>query len=253
MNFMRMANEELIRHWLLNIAIEFPRALDLLFPSIDAEALNVREIPGAEPRDYASCLADLADDRLIGFASTVPGYDLGSASGISEVLARSLRGEDRSAARRLRRDRRGSAKPALDSDEPQHSVTYSLTSLGGEAWEYVAKPKWGDFVYELVDEDSGEVISPNPNLLMARMGWFSELNKKQIIRSTISVQRRLDFQALYWKNLPEVYQARFLLERAPATRSTTEVRLEHQWFEEWRRDVLRWYAKPWELSSWPVE
>jgi hypothetical protein len=53
--------EAVTRHWLLNAAVEVPVRLIRLFPQIAGEALNVREVPGCGPKDYAKALIELFD------------------------------------------------------------------------------------------------------------------------------------------------------------------------------------------------
>src|SRR5437867_8317137 len=57
--------DDLIRHWLLNLAVDSPMSVGMLFPAVDGEALNVYTLPGRSSEDYARGLTELFDAGMI--------------------------------------------------------------------------------------------------------------------------------------------------------------------------------------------
>jgi hypothetical protein len=129
-------------------------------------------------------------------------------------------------------------------------VDFKLTELGGEAWERVAEPEWGRFFTQFSDYKTGEITSPDLNLLMARMGWFRELSGERIQPDTVTLQTHSDYPILYWKRLPHVYQAVFSVEGAEP-RWANGHSGEPKWFREWWSSTGYWHKEPWELPNWP--
>jgi hypothetical protein len=52
--------EEVIKHWLLNTAVEFGVPLTHIFPEV-GQALNVKPVPGCGSEGYARGLAEWFD------------------------------------------------------------------------------------------------------------------------------------------------------------------------------------------------
>lgn len=244
--------DEVIKHWLLNLAVEAHVRLVRLFPEIDGVGLNAEEVPGCGTNDYASCLMELFDSGMIEFISEVPGDEVETKNGVWRVLQRflNLSGDDSSIYRdgHLLKARERYRLPGMQ-------VRFKLTSRGGEAWEKNAEPKWGRFIsvgtYSAAQSQSepGEVISANRDLVIAYMGWYPEVNREEIQLDTIKWQTHTDFEVLYWKRLPFVYHASFQVRPAEARWNGWEP----QWLQDWWVSTRLWHKQPWELPNWPSE
>ena len=123
-------------------------------------------------------------------------------------------------------------------------VNFSLTALGGESWERVAEPDWARFFVERSDYLVANFLSSNRDLLVAYMGWYSDLNDARILTETVNWQMRTDFEILYWKRLPLVYHAfcRVEVKEPPTT---------PQWLRDWYFSTITWHKHPWETPGWP--
>ncbi len=227
-----------IQHWLLNTAVEFGVPLTRIFPAA-GKGLNVKPIPGCSSEGYARGLIDLFISAMITFSSGSTEDDVITRSGVSQILERFLALPKNYEPLRHLRDR-----------DPSTQVGFKLTELGGEAWERVAEPDWGRFFTQFSDYKTGELTSPDLNLLMARMDWFRELSGEQIQPDTITLQTQSDYPILYWKRLPHVYQAAFSVEAAEPRWANGRIG-EPKWFREWWSSVGSWHKKPWELPDWP--
>jgi hypothetical protein len=253
-NTLSLSADPMMKHWLLNLAIECPAWLGHLFPTVAGEALNVMPIPGRIATDYARGLIELFDSRMIGLSSDVPGDDVESGPGVAQVLDRFLKLSNDDP--RLRRD--GRLQPVYERNRvPGMQVSFKLTNHGGEAWEKVAEPDWGRFVsattYSAVQPQSemaGDLVSADRDLLIAYMGWYPEVNGEQIQLDTIKWQTHTDFEILYWKRLLFVYHASFQVR--PAEPRWNGHREPH-WFRDWWTSTCSWHKKPWQLPSWPPE
>ena len=243
---------EIVKHWLLSLAVEFPISLGMLFPMIDDEALNVKPVPDRNPEDYAKALVELFDSAMIKLSSEFAEDDVESKSGISRILDRFLRFPKEDPAVRRRRDR------ANRSPEYTKRVRFQLTEIGGKAWEKVAEPDWGRFVFATTtysgvqprSEMTGDLVSPDRDLLIANMGWYPEVRREQIKLETVRWQTHADFEILYWKRLPFVYHASF--QTVPAATRWSGYG-EPEWFRDWWTSTFSWHKKPWQLPSWPSE
>jgi hypothetical protein len=125
--------------------------------------------------------------------------------------------------------------------------SFELTQLGGERWEIVAQPAWDDILTASSDFDSGELCSPNRNLLMAYMGWYEQLEERKISVKTVEWQTHSDFQILYWKRLPLVHDVSFALQPGVRRRLIPQPK----WFWEWFVSTASWRKRPWQLPDWP--
>lgn len=237
------------RHWLLNTAIEVPVRLVRLFPRIAGKALNVREIPGCQASDYARALIELYDSKMIRFTSEVPGDDVESHQGVSQVLKRFVNpsGDDAN---------RGEQNPNERYQMSGMQVSFRLTRRGGEAWEKTAEPDWTRFIHVGTygatggQNELGEVVSADATLIIAYMGWYPEVNGEEIQLDTIKWKTYTDFDVLYWKPLPFVCHASFQVRPAE---SRWHGYRQPQWFHDWWVSTCSWYKKPWELPSWPSD
>ena len=248
-----LSADEMLKHWLLNLAIEYPVWLGQLFPAVASQSLNVKPVPRCDAQDYARGLIKLFDSGMITMSSEVPGDDVESEPGISCILDRFL--ELSNSDPRFHRD--GCPLPTYARNRiPGMQVSFKLSVLGGEAWEKVAEPDWKRFIsvstYGATEgqSETGEVISEARDLVIAYMGWYPEVNREQIQLDTIRWQTHLDFEILYWKRLPFVYDASF--QTVPAESRWNGYR-EPQWFWDWWASTCSWYKKPWELPNWPSE
>jgi hypothetical protein len=245
-----MKSDEMItRYWLLDLATEFPRSLGLLFPSIESEALNVKEIPGRQLEDYAASLMELYGAGLIMLESDFPEDDISSQPGVSKIVERFVRlpkGE-----RQVRYVRPG--RRTDDDRQPRQHVRFQLTATGGQEWERLAEPDWSHYFDQRGDQGGCEIVSQNRDLLMAVLGWFQELGGGRVDVNSIQIQKLDNYPILYWKHLPFVFKANFAFDKAdprwigdgPAWSR------EPKWFHEWRVATASWYRKPWEMSAWP--
>jgi hypothetical protein len=237
------------RHWLLNAVVECSHKLTRLFPVVDSQALNVHEVPGAKVEDYAAALLDLLETRMIVFKSESASDDLNTISGASRLLDRFLAfsQENPPPSGDWRAIRHFWQQPR---DIPV--VRFGLAALGGEEWERVAMPNWDHFCTVSHDYETGDIISRNLDLLMARLGWFEKGEAEiRIDLDSVRIQKYPEYQALYWKVLPDVYRATFSLERAASGWDPWEHGKDSKWFTEWWLGGDMWYRKPWELPDWP--
>ena len=226
------------------------RISGLIFPSVEGEALNVKEIPGCKPEDDAESLVEVFGEGLISLESDFPEDDVNSKLGVEQIMERFVRlREDEREVRYVRR-----RTQSIPVRQPRKGVRFQRTAAGGQEWERLAEPDWSSFFTQSGDETTGDVelASPNLNLLMARIGWFRGLNGERIKADTIRLETCSNYQILYWKHLPLVYRALFFVELAEP-QWTGERREEPVWFRPWWSSTDSWYKKPWELPSWPTE
>lgn len=239
-----LSRDVIIRHWLLNSAINVPIPLRVLFPFFSWGRLNLREIPNVQGEDYARNLLELFDSGMIEFSSA-PEHDPTTRTGIARILDQYLA---------LPRDFQW-VQPRSATD-PKMQADFSLTARGGESWEKIAQPEWDRFISGFstplddgnVDEMDGELISPNRDLLIAYMGWYPEVNHEEIRLDTIKWETHADHEVLYWKRLPFVCHALFRV------RSSEHRWKDHnvpKWFNDWWTHTQRWHKDPWDLPGWP--
>jgi hypothetical protein len=240
---MQTPDRRLVEHWLLNTAIEFPRSINLILPHVAVESLNVKPVPGCGAADYAKSIADLFSAGLIRIDSDLPAHDFTDREGILRVLEE------------IQQMGRPAIVRSAHRETLKRKFFFELTAKGGAEWERRARPEWENFYSESSDGRTGDAVSPNLTLLMARLGWFAELNGQRIHRDTIELEEHQDYQVLYWTRLPHVYRALFCCEpggglwgREDGTRAH-----EPKWFTNWWHATNRWYTEPWELAGWPGE
>jgi hypothetical protein len=249
-----LSRDEIIRHWLLNSAINCPVSLTMLFPFFTWPRLNLREIPSVQPDDYVRNLLKLFDSGMIEFSSALPEDDPTTRTGVARILDRFLA---------LPRDFQwvpfsvpGEPCQPRSAPDPKLQPDFRLTPRGGELWEKLAQPEWDRFVSGFstflddgnVDEMDGELISPNRDLLIAYMGWYPEVNHEEIRLDTIKWETHADHEVLYWKRLPFVCHALFRV------RSSERRWKDHnvpKWFNDWWSYAQRWHKDPWDLPGWP--
>jgi len=229
-----LSRDEIVKHWLLNLAINCPIYLPLLFPSLRLDALNVKAIPHCPAADYARGLFDLFGSGMITFSSELPEDDATSHAGISRVLDRFL------ALPENHKHGRSTGQP------PTMRASFALTPLGGETWAKIAEPDWSSLLVESSDFDDADIYSNNRDLLMAYMGWYAEINEARILAETVQWETHKDSEILYWKRLPLVHHVYCRLEvKAPSAAP--------DWVRGWYFSATSWYRKPWELSGWPSD
>jgi hypothetical protein len=243
--------EEITHYWLLTSAIDFPRGLGFFFPEVDGLALNMKEVPGLNARDYAKALLTLYDSGMIEFSSKLLEDNVATRSGILNILDRFLGfSSENPSALMIRRSRRTSVSNTF-AGRTDLKVHFRLTEEGGDAWEKIAEPAWDHFFDQRSDYETGEMYSRDLTLLVARLGWFSELDDTRIDINTIELQTHSEFQVLYWKTLPNVYRATFSLAHAES-RWMNGRSGEPKWFREWWHSTTKWFTQPWELPDWPA-
>jgi hypothetical protein len=174
-------SDEVLRHWLLNLAVESHVRLVRLFPEVEEEGLNARKIPGCKAYDYVEGLQQLFDLGMIRFTSESLRDQVETRSSVTQVLERLLKLAD---------DKSIPSNKWMKSHEryrtPGMQVDFKLTEEGGAAWEETAEPNWGRFIsvgtYGATGSQSeaGELISADRDLVVAYMGWYPEVNGEQI-------------------------------------------------------------------------
>lgn len=238
----------MIKHWLLNLAVEHPVWLGYVFPAVECEALNVKPVPGCGAKDYARNLIELSDSGMVVLSSEVPGDDASNRPGRERILDRLLE----LVHNYSRQHHDWHLRPMYERSRlPGMQVDFKLTTSGGAAWEKVAEPDWGHILTVSVGSESGDVFSPDQDLLMAYLGWYWEIEARRIQPEAISWQTHSDFPILYWKRIPLVYQASFGLERAEGSPPLEPSRAP-QWFREWYASAISWHKQPWDLPGWPM-
>jgi hypothetical protein len=219
-------------HWLLRLAVHNPVPVRLLFPTVQSDALNVREIPGLVSADYAAAAQRLLDEQALevvnGDNTVLP--DLTCI--ITELEHLHDAGFQRRELRKI----------------PVMNVALRLTPQGGEVWERLAEPHWDRLVVESSDLSSCELASPDRNTLMAYMGWYSEIHRESLIDlDTVQLTVQAEHPILYWKRSPSVYCAAFKVRTAEPRRESGDSVLSQIWFREWEK----WCKDPWDLPGWP--
>lgn len=242
---------DLIKHWLLNTAIEFPRPLIHVLPGVRGLTLNAKEVPGCVPDDYANGLRELHRSGHIVFTSENPEDDVQTESGVKTILTRFLRYPIEVAAERDVTKKPQPTRPIVRIPK----VQFALTESGGALWESVAKPEWNRFFEQSSDYETGDAFSPDMTLLMARLGWFPELSGGEaIVIETIQVEEHFHYPVLYWKKLPHVYRATFKCQHSKARwrkQGHSEYPMEPDWFRKWWPTTVHFYTHPWKLPGWP--
>jgi hypothetical protein len=84
-----LSRDQLIKHWLLHLAIECPIPLRVLFP-FRWPTRNARAIPDIQAEDLVRNLLDLFDAGLIVVASDTKENDAKTRSGFMAILDRFL-------------------------------------------------------------------------------------------------------------------------------------------------------------------
>jgi hypothetical protein len=247
----QLSREDLIDHWLLNTAIKFPRPLLHVLPFVRGLTLNAKVIPHCTPEDYAHGLLGLFRSEHLVFTSEDAEDDVQSSAGVDAILKRFLRYPIE-----LVPERHGAKKtqpPVPTLKIPK--VEFALSESGGSLWESVANPTWDHFYDQSSDYQTGDAVSPDLTLLMARLGWFPELTSDEGIDiESLSIEEHTEYQILYWKKLPNVFRATFKCRRIEARWkkiSPTGDPFEPEWFRRWRSSTVHFYTHPWELSAWP--
>ena len=252
----QLSRENLIKHWLLNTTIDFRRPLLHVLPLLRGDTLNAKEIPGCHPEDYAAGLRELFRSGHLVFTSENAEDDVQSLSGVDAILKRFVQYPIELVPERHITKTPHPPQPSINFPR----VEFALTEAGGALWEGVAKPEWNKFLDSGVvineqDYESGDAVSPDQTLLLALLGWFTELNSDVgIDMESLELQEHTDYPILYWKQLPHVYRATFKCHRSEPRwprRPNFAFRPAPAWFESWRRTTYRFYAQPWELPCWP--
>jgi hypothetical protein len=239
-------SQELIQHWILNIAIEFHGKLSDFIPFVESEFLNVKEAPRATPNDYAVAFLALLD---AGFVCAYPvETEVGGEhrAKVDRLEVETILEMRLQLPRATSRIRARADKHKLSSRPPVPDLRWRMTSLGGEAWEGRAKPEWNRYVSTLTDDQFGDIWSANRDLLMAELGWYRELNSVKVACDTVRVEVLHDHPIMYWKVLPLVYHAAFSCTPDAYARPTDWPR----WFRDWRLSQSQWHKKPWDLPGW---
>lgn len=237
----------IIRHWILNLARECRGRISDVVPFVEELHLNVRKVPGATASDYAAVFLDLFDSDAIRVRFRDEEGSLAKRSDLQAVLAARLQLPPISRMKFLRKNGPSTDPPAIIREAPD--LGWELSSRGGEEWESLALPDWNRFANIVSDQESGEMLSSNFDLLMAELGWCRELNGVEIDRSTLNLEVVRDCAITYWKILPIVHHASFKCRWGE--HGLLKGRPEPEWFENWWRSRHNWYTEPWMLSGRP--
>jgi hypothetical protein len=236
-----LSRDQIVKHWLLNLAIECSIPLRVLFP-FRWPTRNAREIPNVPAEEIARSVLELFDSRMISVSSYADESSVPSRCDLSSIL-------DRFVA--LSHDLEKSSDPRTESLNHVRSnqdlqLSFELTTEGGETWERLAKPDWSRFVMERSDFEIADFYSVNRDLLTAYMGWYTEMNEARILPATVEWNSRKDSEIVYWKKMPLVHHAFCRLE----VKSAAEV---PKWLWDWYVSATAWYTDPWELPDWPAD
>lgn len=139
-------NQEIVRHWILSLAIEGTRQLSDFVPYVECLHLNVHPVPGAAPHQYGEAFLALFDAGLIscfGDEDDEHGKIRADRTIVETVLAASLRLPQ--VTRRTRFRMPGPVGPASPD------LRWELTTAGGEEWERLAQPNWERYVFVQFD------------------------------------------------------------------------------------------------------
>jgi hypothetical protein len=254
-----LSRDDIAKHWLLNLAAEMPIGLARVVPNVAAQSLNTKPVPGCTAGDYARNLVELFEAGMVTLSSSLADDDATTRSGVSRILDRFL-GLPKD-YRRFRYLRQNDPTSLQIDREPANQATYELTAFGGENWERLAEPDWARFISGFTTPDdalsqenaemTGELFSPDRDLLVAYMGWYPEVRGEQIRLETIRWDTHRDYEVLYWKRLPLVYRVLFRATFAEARWKFPP--LKPQWFSDWWIHTCHWHREPWELPTWPTE
>lgn len=249
------ASQEMIQHWILNTAIEFPRKLSDFVPFVESESLNVKEVPRATSGDYAAAFLALLDADFI--QAHPIHHDDGEETPIDRVGVDAILEKRLQLPRVTSHIRRGVNRPKPSDGYPAPNLRWKMTTLGGEVWERLAKPDWNRYLLTLTDTPPtnpliSDTWSANRDLLMADLGWSRELAGIEVDRDSVRVEILHNHPITYWKVLPLVYHATFSCRSAPDHWPGRNFWDTPEWFQTWWRSLSEWYKKPWELPGWPI-
>jgi hypothetical protein len=172
-----------IRHWLLDAAVEFAIPVRIL------GALNVGEILNRKPHglakaDLALCLEELIERGEIELCRHLKRRQPEVSTHLTNEEISRLLGEDRWAM--------------------SAPWSYRLTPLGGAEWEEWAKPQWSRYSRTCSWDNFGEIGAATKSVAHE----LFELEESILRECAIvpgSIRRRIfrNWQATYWKTLPE--------------------------------------------------
>ena len=247
-----MPSLDIIRHWILSLAIEGSRNLSDFVPYVEDLHLNVHSVPGAMPHHYGEAFLTLFDTGLIRCFRNENNEHreiLADRTLVESVLAARLQLPQ--VTSRIRRRMPGPVGPASPD------LGWELTGAGGEEWELLAQPNWERFVFDLFDPPDekgllkpGEAWSVNLDSLMLEIGWCREFNGEQIDLQSLTLEMLQNHPIVYWKILPVVYHAKFLC-RSSVLEQPDYLRAGEKWFRDWWISRRTWYREPWTLPNWP--
>lgn len=216
-------------HWLLELMVINPLPLAWVLPNFDKQHTNSLPVPGYKPEDYARLLVSalregsielLSDDRTLGVDQAV--------ATVTAVGEHKL-------------------------ERPVNGSMLRLTAAGGRVWEKLAEPRWDRFFkFELTyissePDDlrvSGLLASENRDAVIAYLGWFERLESVDVRWDTLTLETCANYEATYWKTLPDMHEATF-----DGLRQETD-RLAPSPVWEWKMSLGNWHVKPWDRPDW---
>lgn len=238
-------NQEIVQHWILNLAIEGRRKLSDFVPYVEDLYLNVPPVPGATPHYYGEAFLALFDAGLICCFLDKDDEERrisADRSLVESVLAARLQLPQVTSRTRLR------APGPVGSSSPD--LIWELSPAGGGEWERLAQPNWERYVHALFGLAAGHAWSASLDSLMIEIGWCSELNHEEVDRRSLRLEVLHNYPIVYWKVLPVVYHAKFLCRSV--TGEQTELLERSKWFRDWWISRRTWYKEPWTRPNWPA-
>ena len=212
----------LIEHSLLQLFCTSRKPFQWMFPSLQAELLNIVSVPGVSDVQFQEAFIDVLSQNkleiLIGDDKLSPGY------------------------------RSCSLKTGLylmNSDSGDN-LYIQLTTLGAQLWERYSEPNWEKSFMLSHDYKKGTVASKDlsvlVSLLSAHFAIVSETVSPRL--SEVKVEVVGSYEMTYWKKLSGVYVAEFVLDSKPHPSI-----LPRPLYEGWK-ESLRWYKGPRETDAW---
>jgi hypothetical protein len=213
-------------HWILDLIVIDPLRLDWILPTVEAQHLNARSIPGFQVNDYAGLIGSALEEGLIKLLSGDQLLELADARTSVAEYARGLR------------------------VSKERGVHMRLTEQGATAWEQMANPHWERFFYYsllLPDNElrvSATLASVNWDAVMAYLGWLDRLASVDLNWETLRIATHSNYSATYWKRLDGVHEA-----TVDGTYHLPE-RCAPSFASDWMLSLNNWRLRPWYRPDW---
>ena len=245
------AIQEIVQHWILNLAVEMARNIADFVPYVESLSLNVPPVPGVTPSQYCESFLALLD------RGRIKCFEIAGNEGEKREVDRSL--VESVIAARLQLPHVTSKRCVgmmgpVGSSRP--NLEWEMTTAGGEQWERPAQPNWERYVSacfgfssEEGSSETGDAWSTSLDTLMLEIGWCSEFNRVDVDRQSLNLAVLHDYPITYWKVLPVVYHLSFSCRSVG--REQRDLRSEAKWFRDWWISRCAWHKEPWSVQGWP--